>query len=140
MFTSKTFWGSSFTWGCILPASVIFLLIAGIPLSGLFKYVWVSSHTEQTGVTIYEDDDPRLSFPVSKKCETAMQAAAADPSENGEKLLVQTGDICLNKKEWEAALYQYPGAIGGSSAAYIDGTEYDLLCRLHPELKICVKP
>jgi hypothetical protein len=81
--------------------------------------------------------DPRADFPISAECDAAMAASAADSSEEGERLLKETGNICETQKEWEAALYKYPGAIGGTSTAYLDGSEFDLLCGSYPKVKLC---
>lgn len=85
-------------------------------------------------------DDWRVSYPIGPDCDAIMAASAADPSQTGEELLVESGNVCESRKEWEAALYRYPGAIGGSSTAYLDGSEYDLICSLNPDLRICREP
>jgi hypothetical protein len=82
-------------------------------------------------------EDPRATFPISAECDAAMAASAADSSEEGERLLKETGNICVTREEWEAALYKYPGAIGGTSTAYLDGSEFDLLCGSYPKVKLC---
>ncbi len=108
----------------------ITILIAGVPLVLSIILNAIKDATK----------DPRLDYPISMECDRAMKASAADLSENGEKLLVETGNICGSRKEWEAALYRYPAAIGGSSTEYLDGTEYDLLCSRHEDLFICKNP
>lgn len=86
------------------------------------------------------DTDPRASYPISDECDRAMAASAADQTEQGELLLVESGNVCSSRKEWEAALYRYPAAIGGTSTAYLDGSEYGILCRTNPEVRICRTP
>jgi hypothetical protein len=95
----------------------------------------------RSGTVVYEEEpeaiDPRADYPISEACDAAMAASAADSSDEGERLLKETGNICLSREEWEAALYKYPAAIGGASTAYLDGSEFDLLCGSYPEVKLC---
>lgn len=104
----------------------------------------ISNSNNSSGTETYDvipsNPDPRETFPISQECDAAMAASAADPTEVGEALLVETGNICKSRAEWEAALWRYPAAIGGSSTAYLDGTEFDLICSNNPELYICRNP
>ncbi len=98
---------------------------------------------ESSGSITYDQQpqqvDPRSTFNISEKCEVGMAASASDPSENGERLLKETGNLCSSQEEWEAALYKYPRAIGMTEAKFLDGSEFGLLCGSYPEVKICRK-
>lgn len=82
--------------------------------------------------------DPRIYANVSPQCDLAMSESANYAGDRGELLLKETGNICATREEWEAALYRHPRAIGVIDPAYLDGSEYDLLCRNYPEVKICL--
>jgi hypothetical protein len=66
-----------------------------------------------------------------------MAASAADHTANGERLLKETGNLCSSQKEWEAALFKYPRAIGITDGNFLDGKEFQLLCNAYPHVKLC---
>lgn len=80
-------------------------------------------------------------FEVSEECLSVMAESASNPypSDLGEKLLVESGDICKSKEEWEEALRRYPMAIGIVSEEYIDGSEYKIFCQVNPNKRICIE-
>lgn len=136
-----SFWSSL---GCLGWSVVIFIAIATISLVGSGIQSAIRASQMSAGTVEYDispaNPDPRETYPISEECDATMAASAADPSEKGEALLIEAGNICKSKAEWEAALYKYPGAIGGSSSAYLDGSEYDLVCSGHPQLYMCKHP
>lgn len=125
--------------GCF---GTIFVISLGITIGGYaIGFVADLLNGPSSGSEVYDVEpevaDPRADFPISAECDAAMSASAADSSEEGERLLKETGNICGTREEWEAALYKYPGAIGGTSTAYLDGSEFDLLCGSYPKVKLC---
>ncbi len=125
-----------FGWAVIVAAVIVLISLIGLGIQGLFPNSPMSSGSETYNVSP-ETPDPRSTFKISAACDAGMAASAADPTENGEKLLKETGNLCNSQDEWEAALYKYPGAIGGADSSYLDGSEFGLLCRSYPEVKIC---
>lgn len=120
------------------------VVVIGLTFGGLgMGLVFSQLEGPDSGREVYDVQpavpDPRSSYPISAECDAAMAASAAEPLEEGERLLKETGNICKSQEEWEAALYKYPGAIGGTSTAYLDGSEFDLLCGSYPEVKLCRK-
>ncbi len=126
--------------GCFGWSVLISLIIVTISLIGGAIRASQMSHGNVVYTVNPSNPDPRESYPISAACDAAMAASAADPSETGETLLIEAGNICKSRAEWEAALYKYPGAIGGSSSAYLDGSEYGLVCSGHPEIYMCKHP
>lgn len=130
--------------GCGGWAAIIFMAILVISVVGSIVETTDKNARMSSGSVTYDvkpkNVDPRTTFDISAKCDAIMAASASDVTDKGEALLVQSGNICRSRAEWEAALYKYPGAIGGSSTAYLDGSEFGTLCSLHPEVLICRKP
>lgn len=96
-----------------------------------------TSHGSETYSVSPVTVDPRSTQEVSAACAAGMAASAADATENGERLLKETGNLCNDRDEWEAALYRYPRAIGVVDGAYLDGSEFGMLCHSYPQVKIC---
>lgn len=136
--TVPSFWSSL---GCGGWAMVVIVGIFIFAFVGSSIQSAIDNANDSSGQVTYDVEpetvDPRTTFNISEKCETGMAASAADPSENGERLLKETGNLCGSQEEWEAALYKYPRAIGIVDAKFLDGSEFGLLCNSYPEVKIC---
>jgi hypothetical protein len=134
----SSFWDNigCFGWAAI----IIFGILLISTIGGSITY-WIQNSQASSGSETYEVSpdaiDPRSTFKISAACDAGMAASAADPSENGERLLKETGNLCSSKEEWEAALYRYPRAIGITEAKFLDGSEFGLLCGSYPEVTIC---
>lgn len=133
-----SFWSSlgCFGWSLLIALAIVVISAIGAGIQGAIQNSQMSHGSETYDVTP-ETVDPRSTFQISAKCDAGMAASAADPTENGEKLLKETGNLCSSQEEWEAALYKYPRAIGIVDAKFLDGSEFNLLCGSYPEVKIC---
>lgn len=136
--TPPSFWSrlGCFGWSFLIAAGIVLISAIGAGIQGAIQSAQMSSGSETYDVSP-ETPDPRSTFNISAACDAGMAASAADPTENGEKLLKETGNLCNSQEEWEAALFKYPGAIGGTDSSYLDGSEFGLLCRSYPDVKIC---
>jgi hypothetical protein len=133
-----SFWS---TLGCGGWAILILLVLGLLSFVGSAITTAITDSQKSSGQESYDVTpdtvDPRSTYTISAKCEAAMAASAADPTENGERLLKETGNLCGSQEEWEAALYKYPRAIGVVDGKFLDGSEFGLLCNGYPEVKIC---
>ncbi len=136
--SKPSFWSQL---GCLGWTFFVILGIGIISIIGSSIQTAIQSAQNTSGSETYEVTpeipDPRSTFKISAACEAGMAASAADPSENGEKLLKETGNLCTSQAEWEAALYKYPGAIGIVDSKYLDGSEFRLLCGSYPDVTVC---
>ncbi|MEY4492644.1 MAG: hypothetical protein RL085_1055 [Actinomycetota bacterium] len=112
----------------IVGLSVVFGIGAGL---------WAGLSESQNSPSQLDSNIPQEDQLATTHCEVAMQLASEAVGDEGEMLLKETGNVCGSKREWDAALRKFPRAIGGASVDYLDGTEFDLVCRTYPELTMC---
>lgn len=116
-------------WGCLGCLGVLALPVV------IFVIWWVVQML--TGST---SANPNGSEAKSDSCESSMEAAAVATSESDAERNLRTSlGVCKNVSTWEAALRQFPGAMGLNSADDVD-PKFDLagICAKYGSEPVCV--
>lgn len=114
-------------WGCF---GCLGLLIVPVVIFGIW---WAAQSLSGGG----GDDDGPVAYDT---CGSAMQAASLATSESDAEGHLRTSvGVCEDVPTWEAALREFPGAMGLSSADAVD-PEFDLagICAKYQSEPVCV--
>lgn len=69
-------------------------------------------------------------------CASKLEEASLEPNGDwAEPILYESLNICENSSAWIEAIYEYPEALGVTSA---DGSEIDLMCSRYSDTKVCL--
>ena len=105
--------------------------------SRLFPAIALLAAAALTACGADEPEAPESEAGPSAECLSAMRAAADEPDpEAADPLIKETAYACETSEEWEAALAEYPGAMGLTERADLSQS-INTVCHFSPDAPAC---